>query len=96
MKPQIIAESAMRAMIFARDGASADSTPIWIPSEPRFANPQIAYDAIVYERSESGFALAVISRSSVYATNSFSTSFVASSSATRRISLRGPQAVSHR
>ena len=47
MKPQIIAESAMRAMIFARDGARADSTPIWIPSEPRLANPHSAYDAIV-------------------------------------------------
>lgn len=39
MKPQIIAEGAIRAMTFAWDGASALSTPIWIPSEDRFAKP---------------------------------------------------------
>ena len=65
MKPQIMAEPAMRAMIFARDGASAESTPIWMPSEPRFANPQSAYDAIVYARAESGSSLAVIALSAV-------------------------------
>ena len=41
-KPHTIAEPAMRAMTRARDGASAESTPIWMPSEPRFANPQRA------------------------------------------------------
>ena len=39
MKPQSIAEGAMRAMTLAWDGASALSTPIWMPSEERFAKP---------------------------------------------------------
>ena len=63
MNPQTIADAAMRAMVRARDGASAESTPIWMPSEPRFANPQSAYDAIVYPRCESGLSLAAIALS---------------------------------
>ena len=55
MNPQIIADSAMRAMTFARLGASALSTPMLIPSEPRLANPQSAYDVMVYARGVSGF-----------------------------------------
>lgn len=54
MNPQNIADTAIRAMILPRDGASAPSTPIWIPSEPRFAKPHSAYDAIVKARSVSG------------------------------------------
>ena len=65
MKPQTMADAAMRAMMRAREGASAESTPIWMPSEPRFANPQSAYDAIVYARAESGSSLAVIALSAV-------------------------------
>jgi hypothetical protein len=34
MKPQIIAEGAIVAMAFPLDGAKAESTPIWIPSDP--------------------------------------------------------------
>ena len=56
MNPQIMADVAMRAMILARDGASAPSTPIWMPSEPRFAKPARAYDAMVKPRSESGLS----------------------------------------
>ncbi len=40
--PQIMAEVAIRAMILAREGARALKTPIWMPNEPRFANPQSA------------------------------------------------------
>jgi hypothetical protein len=36
-KPKMSAEGAMTAMIFARDGARPDRTPIWIPSEPKLA-----------------------------------------------------------
>ena len=75
MKPKIIALGPMRAMRRVRDGASADSTPIWIPSEPRFAKPHSAYDAIVKPRFESASSGEAISASSsMYAANSFSTS----------------------
>ena len=50
----------MRAMTFAWEGASALSTPIWMPSEERFAKPHRQYDAIVNERCESGLSLAMI------------------------------------
>ena len=43
MKPQIIAEMAIREMVLALDGAMALSTPIWIPTDPKFAKPQRAY-----------------------------------------------------
>jgi len=45
-------------MILPCDGAKALSTPICIPSDPRFANPQREYDAIVKARCDSGFELA--------------------------------------
>lgn len=47
MKPQIMAEVAIVAMILALEGAKALSTPIWIPNEPKLANPQRAYEAMV-------------------------------------------------
>src|SRR6266702_5567763 len=53
MKPQIMALGPMRAMRRVCEGARADSTPIWMPSEPRFANPHSAYDAMVKPRVES-------------------------------------------
>jgi len=89
MKPQIIALAPIRAMRRVRDGASADNTPIWIPSDPRFANPHSAYEAIVYARFDSGFCEAIKACRLMYAANSFSTSFVARSSETARISERG-------
>ena len=64
-KPQIMADMALRAMILLRVGASAVSTPIWMPSEDRFAKPQSAYDVIVNARSVSGLLLAWIAWSSV-------------------------------
>ena len=36
-KPKMSAEGAMTAIIFARDGARPERTPIWIPSEPKLA-----------------------------------------------------------
>src|SRR6266702_766567 len=89
MKPQIMALGPMRAIRRVREGARAESTPIWMPSEPRFANPHSAYDAVVKPRVESGSFEAISAFRSRYAANSFSTSFVASSSETRRISDRG-------
>ena len=53
MKPQIIAEKAIREIVLALDGARALSTPIWIPTDPRFAKPQRAYWAMTQERCES-------------------------------------------
>lgn len=47
MKPQIMAEVAIVAMILPLDGAKALNTPIWIPSEPKLAKPQRAYEAMV-------------------------------------------------
>jgi hypothetical protein len=44
-------------MVLPCVGAKAPSTPIWIPSEPRFANPQREYDAIVKARGDRGSAL---------------------------------------
>lgn len=64
MKPQIMAEVAIRAMVLAWEGANALSTPICIPSEPRLANPQSEYEAIVNARGESGFELAWMADSS--------------------------------
>ena len=89
MKPQIMALGPMRAMRRVREGARAESTPIWMPSEPRFAKPQSAYDAMVNPRVESASFEAISACRSKYAANSFSTSLVASSSETRRISARG-------
>jgi hypothetical protein len=40
MKPQIMALWPMREMGRVREGARAESTPIWTPSEPRFEKPQ--------------------------------------------------------
>jgi hypothetical protein len=57
MNPQIIADVASLAMVLPCVGARALSTPIWIPSDPRFANPQREYDAIVKARCDRGFAL---------------------------------------
>ena len=42
MKPQTMAEVAMVAMILDLEGANALKTPIWIPNEPKLANPQSA------------------------------------------------------
>ncbi len=89
MKPQIMALGPMRAIRWVREGARAESTPIWMPSEPRFPNPHSAYDAMVKPRVESASFEAINAFGSRYAANSFSTSFVASSSETRRISDRG-------
>ena len=89
MKPQIIALAPIRAMRRVRAGASADNTPIWMPSDPRFANPHSAYEAMVYPRLDSGFCEAIKACRLRYAANSFSISFVARSSETARISERG-------
>lgn len=89
MKPQIMALGPIRAMRRVREGASAESTPIWMPSEPRFAKPQSAYDAMVKPRVERASLEAISACKSRYAANSFSISLVASSSETRRISGRG-------
>src|SRR6266702_1444860 len=89
MKPQIMALGPMRAIRWVREGARAESTPIWMPSQPRFANPHSAYDAMVKPRVESASFEAISAFRSRYAANSFSTSLVASSSETRRISDRG-------
>jgi len=45
-----MADVASFVMILLRDGANALSTPIWIPSDPKLANPQREYDAIVKAR----------------------------------------------
>lgn len=58
INPQIMADPAYFAMVFACDGARAVRTPIWIPNELRFAKPQSEYEAIVYARGESGLELA--------------------------------------
>lgn len=42
MNPQIMADIAILAMILLLEGARAPSTPIWIPRDPRLANPQSA------------------------------------------------------
>jgi hypothetical protein len=89
IKPHIIALGPIRAMRRVREGASAASTPICMPSDPRLANPQSAYDAMVKPRVESASFDAINACSSRYAANSFSTSLVASSSETRIISARG-------
>lgn len=89
MKPQIIALAPIRAIRRVRDGASADNTPTWMPSDPRFANPHSAYEAMVYPRFDSGFCEAIKACRLRYAANSFSISFVARSSETDRISERG-------
>ena len=59
-----------------------------MPGEPRFANPQRAYDAIVNPRGESASLDAMRTCKSRYAANSFSTSLVARGSETRKISAR--------
>ena len=89
MNPQIMALGLMRAMRRVREGARADSTPICMPSELRFAKPARAYDAIVKPRVESALSEAISAFRSKYAANSFSTNLVARSSETRRISPRG-------
>jgi hypothetical protein len=89
IKPQIIALAPIRAISRVRDGASADNTPICMPSEPRLANPHNAYDAIVNPRFDRAFSEAISACRLRYAANSFSTSFVARSSETVRISERG-------
>jgi len=55
-----MADVASFAIVLPCVGARAPSTPIWIPSDPRFANPQREYDAIVKARCDKGFALAWI------------------------------------
>lgn len=40
--PQIMADKAIRAMTLPREGARAPRTPIWMPRDPRLANPQRA------------------------------------------------------
>lgn len=42
MAPEIRAEKASLLTSPARVGASCDNTPIWVPREPRLANPQRA------------------------------------------------------
>ena len=39
-KPQIMADTAILAMSLLLLGASAPKTPIWMPRDPRLANPQ--------------------------------------------------------
>src|SRR6266702_190281 len=89
MKPQIMALGPMRAIRRVRKGARAESTPIRMPSEPRFAKSHSAYDAIVKARVERASFEAISAFKARYAANSFLTSLVASSSETRRISDRG-------
>jgi hypothetical protein len=75
-KPHNIADNARLDMIFPLEGASADSTPIWIPKDPiarvvkpvilnlanipKFANPHRANSAIALARSERGSALSIM------------------------------------
>ncbi len=89
LKPQIMALVPMRAIRRVREGVRAESTPIWMPSEPRFANPHSTHDATVKLRVEMVSFEAISAFKSRYAANSFSTSLVASSSETRRISDQG-------
>jgi hypothetical protein len=88
-KPQTTALGPIRATRRVRDGARADTTPISMASEVMFANPHSAYDAIVNPRFDSGSGEAISCCNWRYATNSFATSFVASSSETGMISERG-------
>ena len=88
-KPQITALGPIRVTRRVCDGARADTTPISMASEVTFANPHSAYDAIVHPRFDSASGEAISCCSSRYATTSFATSFVASSSETRMISERG-------
>ena len=89
MKPHIRALGAMLEMMRAREGAKAESTPIWKLSELRFAKLHSAYDAMVKPRVESGSLEAIITCRSPYATISFTMILVANSSETRMISSRG-------
>ena len=88
-KPQTTALGPIRATRRVWDGARADTTPISMASEVMFANPHSAYDAIVNPRFDSASGEAISCCSWRYATNSFATSFVASSSETCMISERG-------
>ena len=88
-KPQTTALGPIRATRRVCDGARADTTPISMASDVMFANPHSAYDAIVNPRFDSASGEAINCCSWRYATNSFATSFVASSSETRMISERG-------
>lgn len=54
IKPHTMADKATLAMTFPREGASAPSTPIWIPRDPRLAKPQRQYEAIVKARGLNG------------------------------------------
>ena len=89
MKPHIRALGAMLEMMRAREGAKAESTPIWKLSELRFAKLHSAYDAMVKPRVESGSLEAMITCRSPYATISFTMILVVNSSETRMISSRG-------
>lgn len=50
MNPQISADVATRTIVLACEGASAPSTPIWIPSELRLAKPHREYEAMLKAR----------------------------------------------
>lgn len=53
-KPHIMADTAIRAITFPREGARAPKTPIWIPIDPRLAKPHSPYDRMVYPRWDRG------------------------------------------
>jgi hypothetical protein len=89
MNLQIIALGLIRAIRRVREGASANSTRICIPSEPRLASLQSAYDAIVNPRGESASPDAM-SACKVQVRHKFIfEEFVARSSERRRIPARG-------
>ena len=58
-------------------GAMVPRVAIWIPMEAGFEKPQSAYVAMVTDRSDGGSTTpsALISRSALYATNSFTNDF---------------------
>ena len=51
--PPIIERRLSCAMSFRREGTSEPIPPIWIATEPKFANPHSAYVAMVYDRGSS-------------------------------------------
>ena len=69
--------TATLAMSPFLSGAMVPRVAIWMPMEAGFEKPQRAYVAMVTDRSDSGSATpsALISRSVLYATNSFTNDF---------------------
>src|SRR4029077_13640344 len=68
--PANIARIPRRARSWRRLGASAPIPPIWMPIDPKFANPHKANVAIV---NDFGSSAALIGPSCEYATNSLRT-----------------------